>query len=295
MKKCSSNGEFAILRKGAGMRMKLQYLGTAAAEGIPAFFCDCEVCRRARENGGRNLRTRSQALVNGRLLLDFPCDTLAHAQRNGLELSNIHHCLITHGHDDHFYPEDMNYLQEGFAHLPEEWGSFTVYGSGDIEREMEKTIERTGARLAYRRVEPFVTLEAGGFAITPLKARHGTPHPYIYIIDDGVRAMLYAHDTGDFPDETWEYLSRCGVKLGLVSLDCTGGANEHLGYDSHMCLGDNRRCREKLRMLKLCGDETLFVCNHFSHNGLHSDYDSFSYIAAKEDFLTSYDGMKLEF
>ena len=26
--------------------MKIQYLGTAAAEGIPAIWCDCPVCRR---------------------------------------------------------------------------------------------------------------------------------------------------------------------------------------------------------------------------------------------------------
>lgn len=30
--------------------MKLQYLGTAAAEGIPALFCSCPVCTAARRN-----------------------------------------------------------------------------------------------------------------------------------------------------------------------------------------------------------------------------------------------------
>ena len=62
-----------------------------------------------------------------------------------------------------------------------------------------------------------------------------------------------------------------------------------------MCLGDNRRCREKLKMLGLCRDGTLFAANHFSHNGLSAGYDEFSYIAAKEDFLTSYDGMTIRF
>ena len=44
--------------------MKLQYLGTAAAEGIPAVFCECENCIKSKENGGRNIRTRSQALID---------------------------------------------------------------------------------------------------------------------------------------------------------------------------------------------------------------------------------------
>ena len=31
--------------------MKIQYLGTAAAEGIPAIFCECETCKKTRELG----------------------------------------------------------------------------------------------------------------------------------------------------------------------------------------------------------------------------------------------------
>ena len=51
--------------------MKLTYLGTAAAEGWPAAFCNCDGCRAARRLGGRNIRTRSQALVDDALLLDL--------------------------------------------------------------------------------------------------------------------------------------------------------------------------------------------------------------------------------
>ncbi len=39
--------------------MKLKYLGTAAAEGIPALFCNCKHCASARELSGKNIRTRS--------------------------------------------------------------------------------------------------------------------------------------------------------------------------------------------------------------------------------------------
>ena len=40
--------------------MKIAYLGTSAAEGIPALFCHCDVCRYARKYKGKNVRTRSQ-------------------------------------------------------------------------------------------------------------------------------------------------------------------------------------------------------------------------------------------
>ncbi len=49
--------------------MKIKYLGTAAAEGIPAIFCECKICKKARELGGKNIRTRSQALINDDLFI----------------------------------------------------------------------------------------------------------------------------------------------------------------------------------------------------------------------------------
>ena len=64
--------------------MKITYLGTAASEGLPAPFCTCEVCRRAREAGGKSVRTRSQALVDESLLIDFPPDTYLHWLRTSL-------------------------------------------------------------------------------------------------------------------------------------------------------------------------------------------------------------------
>ena len=52
--------------------MKILYMGTAAAEGWPALFCSCPICTHARKMGGHNLRTRTQALLDGSLLIDFP-------------------------------------------------------------------------------------------------------------------------------------------------------------------------------------------------------------------------------
>jgi hypothetical protein len=58
--------------------MKFQYLGTAAYEGIPAFFCNCENCKKSRNIGGKAVRTRSQAIIDETLLIDFPADTYIH-------------------------------------------------------------------------------------------------------------------------------------------------------------------------------------------------------------------------
>ena len=65
--------------------MKITFLGTAAAEGFPALFCNCEYCREARRLGGKNIRTRSQCLINENMLVDFPPDTYLHMLQNGIE------------------------------------------------------------------------------------------------------------------------------------------------------------------------------------------------------------------
>jgi hypothetical protein len=84
--------------------MVLQYLGTAAAEGWPGLFCACEHCEIARTRGGRNIRTRSQAIVfaeksgegdpDQRLLVDFPPDTYHHVLAHGLRLDKVGHLII---------------------------------------------------------------------------------------------------------------------------------------------------------------------------------------------------------
>ena len=66
--------------------MKLLYLGTAAAEGLPASFCNCAICENARRVGGREVRSRAQLLVDGELLIDFPPDTYYHCLLHGLYL-----------------------------------------------------------------------------------------------------------------------------------------------------------------------------------------------------------------
>lgn len=49
-----------ILKSERRIKMKYKYYGTAAAEAIPAIWCDCDTCERARKKGGRNIMSRSQ-------------------------------------------------------------------------------------------------------------------------------------------------------------------------------------------------------------------------------------------
>lgn len=273
--------------------MKIQFLGTAAAEGIPGLFCACEKCQKARALGGRNLRLRSQALIDDRLLLDMGPDTHASGLRFGIDFARIEHCLITHSHRDHFYTADLYNLYAGHSHPPKDW-KLHIYGNQEVTERTAQAASAPLLQLEAICVEPFAPFSVDKYTVTALKARHGTTDPYVYAISDGEKAILYAHDTDIFREETWEYLKSSGLHFDLVTMDCTEGTMEDLNYHGHMCLGRNVQFRQMLLELGLADENTIFISNHFSHNGKDACYDDFAPHAANRGLWTSYDGMVIE-
>ena len=274
--------------------MKILYLGTAAYEGIPSLFCNCRVCTASRAAGGRNLRSRSQALVDGRLLLDFPPDTVWHSQRFGLDWNMIGNCLITHSHSDHLYPEDIAMGRPDYCHGNR---PMHYYAAEDGLRRIEKELGDTGVpmqgRITAQLVVPFEPLEVDGYRVLPLPADH-TPatSPVFYAIEKEGKRLLYAHDTGEFGPPVWEALKAFG-RFDLVSLDCTGGGQQ--GWrQGHMCLKTDREIAARMRREGLADRDTVFVANHFSHNG-GCTHDELCSIAEKYHFVVAYDGLEIEF
>jgi len=276
--------------------MKIQYLGTAAAEGWPAIFCSCDHCRRAREAGGRNIRTRSQALVNDRVLIDFPADTYLHMLANQLDLSRIEHCFITHNHSDHLHAADFEMRRVGFADIPGE-KPLHVYGTEPAVQAIQSVLEFNQIdqekRVIPMLIRPYTTYLAGTCQVTPLKADHEPRcNPVIYMIHEKNKRLLYAHDTGYFPDETWAYLEKNRPYLDFVSLDCT--CIMIPCRENHMDLATNIEVRNRLLDMGCADQKTQFYINHFSHNA-GMIYDELVPLAAEYGFSVSYDGLAISF
>ena len=274
--------------------MKIKYLGTAAAEGVPALFCECDTCKEARKLGGKEIRTRSQALIDDKLMLDFPADTYFHSLIHGIELKDVHHYLITHPHSDHFYPEDFSMLGKGFANLSDTTPSYRFYGGAEMVSLSLPHIKNVGNRIEMFALEPFKTYEIAGFEVTPLEANHGTKNPFIYIIKSKDKCMLYAHDTGLLPESTMNYLRENKPYFNFISWDCCSGSEEKLNYTSHLCLGYIRSTVKEFNTLGLTDSKTKHCVNHFSHNGPDILYKNRG-VYEKEGFIMSYDGLEIEF
>lgn len=279
--------------------MKIKYYGTAAAEGFPAIFCACDACEKAAQLGGRNIRTRSQALIDGKLLIDFPPDTYLHVLNYGLDLTTITTCLITHNHSDHLCAAELEKRRPAFAHTRnnEAHLPFDIYISEKSSREFEGHPQNTAVEdgtLRLFTVKAFSPFEAEGYIITPLKAAHDPRvEPLIYMISKSGKTMLYGHDTGYFPEETWKYLEKNKPYFHFISLDCTGIIREKY-REHHMSLEANVEVRDRLIEIGCADENTIFCVHHFSHNG-GVVYDDFVPLAKEQGFMVSYDTMEVEF
>jgi len=272
--------------------MKIKYLGTAASEGWPALFCHCEPCNKAMELGGKNIRTRQQAIINDDLMFDLGPDTFMHMIEHKFDLSNIETLLVTHSHCDHWIPLELSMRGDVYAY---NMGKpvMTVYGNDVICNDLinrRRDYNDINDSVAIRHILPFEPFKAGKYTVTALRGNHmEDENCYIYLVEDGEKCMLYAHDTWEFFDDTYAYLK--DKHVDFASFDCTLQNTEIGG--GHMALPNNARVEKKLRELNCFDDHTTIVVSHFSHNG-HLLHDEMVEAAKPYGYIVAYDGMEME-
>lgn len=278
--------------------MKIRFWGTAAAEGIPCLFCGCKVCKEAREKGGRYIRTRSQLLVEDKLLIDFNADTYSNAMRYQFDTSKLEHILITHTHADHYYPTELsnrgiNYSKE----MPVEL--LTVHGTPDLQTASQNITHLiTQKRVAFDYLTPYESTEIAGIIVTPLPAAHGTEHPYVYLLEkDGKTFFLY-NDSGLLDEQTIAWLKEKKIQFDCVSFDCTfGEADASYGgtyRTQHMGFPQIEEMRKIFVQNGNYKENTVELITHFSHNIATIGYGDMEKLAKDNGFVLAYDGLEIE-
>ncbi len=274
--------------------MKVLYLGTAAAEGLPAPFCTCAICENARAKRGREIRSRSQMLVDDELLIDFPPDTYYHSLAHNLRLGGVHTLLVTHDHMDHWFPAGL--INRHSAYQQGARGVLHVYGNEAVERsftahfssELYKA-QPIGGFVQFHRLRGGERVRRCGWEITAVPADHDKLQEcLLYICKKDGKCLLYAHDTGIcLRDEAWELLA--AERYDLVSVDATMGL-AHCPYN-HMGIPDVERFLVKLNDMHCIDGHTLCVCSHFSHNGGLTHAGLLRHAGS---WIPAYDGMEVE-
>lgn len=270
--------------------MEILFCGTAAAEGWPALFCTCAACQKARERGGKEVRSRAAYMLGDRIRVDFGPDSNLHQQKYGLAYERLEHLIVTHSHDDHWFVQDVAYRRRGFSVTPE--SPLHVWGNEKVEK---KFVAVNGSdwdrfRIVFHRLTAFEPIDLGeGVTATPVLAAHDRSEECVnYLIETNGKRGLLGHDTGWYDAPTWEFLT--GKPLDLLVLDSTHGTEDHL--PNHLGGNTLAQVRDEFAKRGSLKSDVVCVATHFSHNGgaLHDELEAFF---TPLGFRVAYDGLRL--
>lgn len=244
--------------------MRLTLLGTGSADGWPNPFCRCDSCRAERAAG--RTRRPSSALLDGVILIDAGPTTPHLPPR--LDLTDVEHVLITHGHPDHLHPAFL--LTRSWTH-PEEllhvWGPASAIA---LCRDWCGPQSRVELHEVQAGDEWSLSTRVGDYRVHATQARHahgdGDIHAeqaLLHLVttpDDGM--LLYATDTGPFDPVD---VSLPPSRVDVVLIDATfGDTLDHA--TGHLDLATLPRQVESLRAHGTIGAGTRVIATHLSHH-----------------------------
>jgi len=253
--------------------MKIHFLGTGAAEGIPAIGCDCAHCTRARNEGGKLDRERNAilfSLPDYELLVD--CAPDIRSLINKYQVTKLDGILATRSRYDHiggikefeWWPGQLDFLAED-----------TLFET--IKREhWTESLDTVMFHIPYY---PGSSLYFSDFSIIPFAARHRRPI-FGISVKEGETRVVYTSDT---PNRLTNYAQRAmwNCDLLIVNTPTFDKVNEnHINALEAIELKDRVGAREMI----------LTYINH--ENMPHDKLEEF--VRQVKGVTVAYDSMMLE-
>lgn len=281
--------------------MKLLFLGTAAATGIPLVFCNCDVCKKARINKGKDFRTRSSVVINGEMLIDLGPDVASQACKYNIDLGKIKYLVQTHSHADHF--DAGHFITRWSEYATKNLSPLKIFCSketcNDInfgvkiqEPSFEIYDETWKKNLNYdlHFLENGDTVEIDNYSITAINSFHDERiNSLIYVISYCGRNILYGTDLFKVEQTSWDIIKK--FKYNLVILDQTYGKGYNNGghLDSEQVVNIINKMREE----NLISSNTHIYATHISHEGneIHKKAER---EAALHGYHIAYDGLEIK-
>lgn len=259
----------SYLPRPPGRDMRVTLLGTGSADGWPNPFCSCRSCDRERRSG--RTRRPSSALVDDVILLD--CGPTTPHLPPPLDLTQVEHVLITHGHPDHLHPAFL--LTRSW--VPES-GPLHVWGPASaIDLCRDWCAPQAEEFLHVVRPGDQITLPTahGAVDVRVLAARHDHGNGDIHAAEavlysltslDG-SSLLYATDTGPFEPTA---VGLPTVAHDVVLIDATFGDTLDHGT-GHLDLATLPAQLDALREHGSITDTTRVLATHLSHHNPPTD------------------------
>ena len=282
--------------------MEIKFLGTSAAHSCPMPFCNCNLCRKARELGGKDLRKRSSILINDDLIIDIGQDFMSASYMHDIDTTKIRYWLQTHSHSDHFSPDHLITRSAEYATVDIQ--SLYLYASLQCIKNMSKKLGREGFGVNLLEMKDLERLGlhvtdvkhgekfiCGRYVVTALNSAHDTNDgSYLYLIDDNNCQLFYGLDADEatLKEETIDYFLHNHVHLDAIVLDHTYGynidANDHLNANKFIMIINEMKKRN------IISDTTKIYASHISHEG-NLPHDEFVLLAKQHGYDVAFDGL----
>ncbi|MEA3378620.1 MAG: MBL fold metallo-hydrolase [Nanoarchaeota archaeon] len=206
--------------------MKLTILGSAGNVPIPRLFCNCDICKKAKNEKEPYKRCLASLYINEiKTVIDCPEDIAESLNRRGIK--DVDNLFITHWHPDHTF---------GFRLLIQAFYDFifdkpnkqiNVY----IPKSVYATLKNKYPAIQYfleekkmgklKLIEDGEKIDFGNITITAIGFQGKGSDNYAYLIEENGKKALYAPcDTIDFKREIKD-LDLLINEQGYFSLEIT--------------------------------------------------------------------------
>ena len=287
--------------------MEVVFLGTGAAEGVPAAYCRCAACQGVRKRGGVEVKTRSSIRIGPHHQIDIGPDHYGQVSRAGLDMFDVEHVLVTHSHEDHF---DFFGLAAKSMARETNGKPIDVYASEPAKAYLLRVVDTlkpssedlawVSKNVALHGLSYFGDYDVGGLAVKTVKANHTAHGQGEYAINYLVelpnrRSLLYACDTGYYTDDTWRYLE--GKHVDTLIMECTfAGRTDRPELPSgHLDLPSFFKMLERMTAIGVADSRTSVYATHFNpHQGLTHHEIQKRFDDSRFRVVAGYDGLRLE-
>ncbi|MEX0621627.1 MAG: MBL fold metallo-hydrolase [Candidatus Woykebacteria bacterium] len=247
--------------------MKIKFLGTSAGWPLPRLGCSDKICT---SRDPRDKRTRSQALINDRLLLDIGPDTYLHLNTAGVNPTAVEYAAITHEHPDHTF---------GL------WDLGHIYNGKKIKVIIHpSTFQKIKKLFFYKEYEILKTEAAtpvvlDDLQVSLLPVNHTDSSFGIFVKGKG-RSFFWAPDFKTLPPQT-----KAKIKGTTIAID---GSELRIPTQNHQTIIEG----VSLGRVSLA-KSTYFI--HIGHRNLpHKELVRFVQKTGGKNFNVAFDGLEVE-
>ena len=253
------------MKKSDGAGMKIQFIGTGAADFDWS------------EYGKPGVLGSTSTLLDDHVLIDCGPTVPAALARFNADAAEITDIVITHNHSDHFDMESVKKIAGN--------GKIRLFGSPQVCAEAEVCCEVHPVSYGCR-------FQVAGFDFLALPANHAVEDPYedtfLYVISGGGRTLLYALDTAWFSSRAKRFLGTSYLD-GIIWDATMSEAGDWRVFD-HSDPTMFRVIRKTLAQSRNIDEKTRIWFNHRARTLWPADPAEEEKIAVRENVELAHEG-----